>query len=701
VILDRAISYTREITLTNKERFISFEFASLDMAATGKIRYRYRLEGFDEQWNEVDASKRYISYTNIPSGSYTLQVAATNSDGTIFREPSSITLNVLPPFWQTPLFKLLLAVFILFIFLLILQVRTRILENQKRHLAREVEDRTRDLREANHLLEDRNQEIQKMAEQLHESDQMKLRFFTNISHEFRTPLTLLLGPTEKLLGKEDFRDTAAVKQELELMYRNERRLFKLINQLLEVRRVETDNLRLSVAEDDLAGYLRDIYRLFIPYAEKKQVDFSFNAEPDSARVPFDADKIEKIFYNLLSNAFKYTPVKGRILFSMERVEREGEDWLKISVQDNGPGIPEEHLTHIFDRFYQITTKHQSARVSSGIGLSLSRDLVLNHRGTIEVSSEREKGTRFDVYLPTRKEAYEPGEILVEPEKDLTMEYISSMLETFEYTRSDPYDAPLVGEDLFRILVVEDNLDLQKFLYNEMSHTYNVMLAKNGKEGLQVVRQNLPDLILSDIMMPEMDGLEFCKRIKEDELTSHIPLILLTAKSGTEAQVSGFESGAEDYITKPFNPDLLKMKIKNILQDRKQMAERFRSASNYIPENIKISQIDQGFLEKFVKMVEDNIDDTELSGDMLACELGMSKGNLYKKLKTLTGMTVNIYVRTIRLKVAARLLKQGNYNISEIAYAVGFNNPKYFSTCFSEMFKMSPKEYMKEGGNQTN
>ena len=236
--------------------------------------------------------------------------------------------------------------------------------------------------------------------------------------------------------------------------------------------------------------------------------------------------------------------------------------------------------------------------------------------------------------------------------------------------------------------------MQKYLYNELSERYNVLLAQDGEEGLEISRQNLPDLILSDIMMPGMDGLEFCKQIKNDELTSHIPLILLTAKTGKEDEISGFELGADDYITKPFEAEVLKLKIRNILESRKQIAQKFFSASNYIPENIRINQIDQGFLEKFVKLVEDNIDDTELSGDRLACELGMSKGNLYKKLKTLTGMTVNIFVRSIRLKVAARLLKQGHYNISEVAYAVGFNNPKYFSTCFSEMFSMAPKEYMK-------
>ena len=693
VVLEQSISTTKEISLTHRERFISFEFASLDMAAASKIRYRYMLEGFEDSWNELDASQRFISYTNIPSGTYTLKVMGTNSDGTKFREPTKIVLNVLPPFWRTPVFRLIIAFFIILVFLSILQIRTSVLKNQKKNLEREVEERTRDLKEANRLLAERSEEIQQMAERLHESDQMKLKFFTNISHEFRTPLTLILGPTEKLLNQENYLDVPAVKQDLELMYRNERRLFKLINQLLEVRHVETGNLRLAVSEDDLLSYLKSIYTLFIPYAEKKSINFTFKSEEESISILFDADKMEKIFYNLLSNAFKYTPVGGKIVFSVERVQDAGK-WIKIVVEDSGPGIGKEHILHVFDRFYQVSNKHQSARISSGIGLSLSRDLVLKHYGLIEVKSEIGQGARFEVLIPENRDTYKKGEILIEPERDLSMEYISSMLETYEYTSIAATDQPLVGEDLFRILLVEDNLDLQKFLYNEMSSMYNVMLAQNGEEGLLLASQNLPDLIISDIMMPVMDGLEFCKRIKEDEVTSHIPFILLTAKSGSESELSGFESGADDYIIKPFNPEILKLKIRNILEARKQLANNFSKSASYIPENIKISQIDQGFLEKFVKMVEDNIDDSELSGDRIACELGMSKGNLYKKLKTLSGMTVNIYVRTIRLKIAARLLKQGTYNISEVAYSVGFNNPKYFSTCFSELFKVSPKEYMK-------
>jgi YesN/AraC family two-component response regulator len=274
--------------------------------------------------------------------------------------------------------------------------------------------------------------------------------------------------------------------------------------------------------------------------------------------------------------------------------------------------------------------------------------------------------------------------------------MKSMLEAIEEpVRVDPVPSE-PEEDQFRVLVVEDNLDMQDFLNRELSAHYCVMVAGNGRQALVQAREHPPDLIISDIMMPEMDGLKLCKKLKSDEFTSHIPVFLLTAKSETEHQVSGLEMGADDYIVKPFSIEVLMLKIRNLLENRKQAAEKFSQDANYIPQNIKISEIDQGFLEKFVRLVEENIDNPELSGDWLAYELGMSKGNLYKKLKSLTGLTVNVYIRTIRLKIAARILKQGRYNISEVAYSVGFDNPKYFSTCFSDLFSMSPKEYMKRG-----
>ncbi|MEN8157882.1 MAG: two-component regulator propeller domain-containing protein [Bacteroidota bacterium] len=693
VILERSISFTHEINLSNKDKFVSFDFVSLAYAAPKKVKYRYMLEGFDDGWHEVDASHRYVSYSNLPIGTYKLMIEGTNSDGNYSDHHTGVVIHVLPPFWNTTWFKLLLVAVILVLIIIIIQVRTQILNSQKLNLEKEVKAQTRDLKNANLMLGEHNDEIREMAKKLHESDQMKLRFFTNISHEFRTPLTLIMGPTEQLLNSEAINSQPADREMLEMIYRNEQRLYKLINQLLEIRTVETGNLKLAVAEDDIVSYMKSIHQLFKPYAERRGIDFRFRTQHNSILIHFDSDKIEKIFYNLLSNAFKHTPLNGSVELSMDKVEEEGIGWLKMTVADSGPGIGEKHLEHIFDRFYQITDKYQSGGASSGIGLSLCKDLVERHYGTIDVFAEEGVGTQFEVRIRVDREIYRPEEILTGYESDLDTEYIQTMLE-FEHDAGQTVGDLSVDKTRYSILVVEDNLDMQKLLYNELSDLYNVFLAGNGEEGLLVSKQDMPDLIVSDYMMPEMDGLEFCQAIKNDALTSHIPFVLLTAKSGTESQISGLELGADDYITKPFNMDVLKLKLRNILESTKQLAEKFSSESDYIPENIEITQINKGFLEKLVKLVEDNIDNGELSGDLLARELGMSKGYLYKKLRSLTGLTVNLFIRSIRLKLAARLLNQGDYNITEVAYSVGFTNPKYFSTCFREMFKVTPREYQK-------
>jgi signal transduction histidine kinase/ligand-binding sensor domain-containing protein/DNA-binding response OmpR family regulator len=722
VILENSILHTEELFLTHKDKVISFEFTALDFITPAKLKYRYMLEGFDKDWNEVPSSQRFAHYTNIPSGDYTFLVLSTNSDGIPSSEPATLVIHVKPPFWETLWFLALIGIAIIGLFIAVMSIRTQVLKHQKKMLTLEVEERTWELKEANRILKDQQDEIvsqsdkitlqrdnlsnqnkllenqkveiQGMAEKLHESDQAKLRFFTNISHEFRTPLTLIMGPTENLLKKKDYSNLKMVKDDLSLIYRNEKRLYRLINQLLEIRHVETGTLRLSVKKNDIVGFLREIHSLFSPLAEKKHIVFQFYSELESIPIHFDADKIEKILYNLLSNAMKYAPEGGFVNMSISiEKQRKTQEMLNISVADNGPGIAAEHLPHIFDRFYQVS-KSQSGNTSSGIGLSLSKDLVEKHYGKISVESEIGNGTVFDVYLPVSADVYKPEEHQSDPDHAYSLDFMKSMLEVIE----EPIIVnPLSSdeeEDQFRILVVEDNIDMQQFLSRELSVYYSVMVADNGRQALVMAREHPPDLIISDIMMPEMDGLKLCKTLKSDEFTSHIPVFLLTAKSETEYQVTGLELGADDYIVKPFSIEILMLKIRNLLDNRKLAAEKFSEDANYIPRNIKISEIDQDFLEKFVKLVEDNIDSTELSGDWLAYELGMSKGNLYKKLKSLSGLTVNVYIRTIRLKIAARILKQGKYNISEVAYSVGFDNPKYFSTCFSDLFSMSPKEYMK-------
>ena len=722
VILTETISSQKQIFLTHKDRIFSFEFSSLHYVSSGKTQFSYILEGFENVENVVDASKRFASYTNIPTGEYLFKVWATNSDSKLSPDPAVIEIIVVPPFWEQIWFKALLFITILILFLSILQIRTRILTRQKQYLKEQIEIQTHDLKkvnreleihqdeiirqnekialqfenlkEQNQTLEKQKDEIETMAWKLHEADELKLRFFTNISHEFRTPLTLILGPTESLLERESYTDTQKVRESLTLIYKNEKRLFRLINQLLEIRRIETGAMKLKLRDEDMVPFLLNISELFEGLAKKNNINFSFISETDSVNLFFDSDKIEKIVFNLLSNAFNHTPNGGAIILFLEHTEIENQTWIKISVADTGKGIAEKHLPFIFDRFYQLTTKSETGQISSGIGLSLCKDLIEKHKGKISASSEPGKGTTVEVFLPLCTDIYVPEEFAEESENAIQLSYSRSMLDIDIPSASNLVSKPQTATiDSFRALVIDDDPDMQKYLEDELSVDYHVNIASNGMEGLKMVQNQMPDLIISDIMMPVMDGFELCRNVKSNELTSHIPIILLTAKSSEENQIQGLEYGADDYITKPFNPSILKLRIRNILENRAQLAKKFSSELDSIPSNIKISEIDHGFLEKMVKIIEDNIDDSYLSGDRLASDLGVSKGNLYKKLKALSGLTVNIFIRNIRLKTAAKLLKKGNYSISEVAYAVGFNNPKYFSTCFSEFFDMSPKEYM--------
>ncbi len=722
VILERNIAYQDQIVLTHRDQIFSFEFSSLHYASPRKTQFKYILEGFETSANIVDATKRFASYTNIPTGEYEFKVWATNNDGKWSSTPASMEIVVLPPYWEQLWFKAILVLTILVLFITILRIRIRVLKRQRKYLKEQVEERTKDLKKVNEELEihqteiikqnekiasqrdnlkDQNdelekqkEEIQAMAKKLHEADELKLRFFTNISHEFRTPLTLILGPTETLLGKDTYSDTLKVKEALTLIYKNEKRLFRLINQLLEIRRIETGALKLKVREDDIVPFLLSITELFGGLAKKNNINFSFISEASSVKFFFDADKIEKIVFNLLSNAFNSTPNGGAIILFLEHTEIEKQTWIKISVTDTGKGISEKHLPFIFDRFYQLSTKSETGQISSGIGLSLCKDMIEKHKGKITASSYPGKGSTFEVLLPICTDCYEKEEFAEETDGASLLNYSRSMLDIdIPEINNQVSVSKTATIDSFRALIIEDDPDMQKYLADELAVEYHVNIASNGMEGLNMVHMQMPDLIISDIMMPVMDGYELCKNLKTNELTSHIPIILLTAKSSEEHQIQGLEYGADDYITKPFNPNILKLRIRNILENRAQLAKKFASELDVIPSNIKISEIDHGFLEKMVKIIENKIDDPDLNGDLLASELGVSKGNLYKKLKALSGLTVNIFIRNIRLKIAAKLLKKGHYNISEVAYSVGFNNPKYFSTCFSDLFQMSPKEYM--------
>lgn len=697
VIIDRSISYASQINLNYKDKILSFEFASLQMAAPKKIKYRFRLLGFEEEWNEVDSKQRFANYTNLNSGEYTLQLMCTSSDGKWSDKIKEVKVIKHPPFWERTWFKLAIIALVMLLFGLILKIRTNLLQRQRDLLSKLVQEQTNDLKLANVNLERQKNEIVDISNKLHESDQAKLRFFTNISHEFRTPLTLIMSPVERLVQQNEYHNSEDVKNNLNIVYRNSKRLFRLINQLLEIRRIETGNMKLLLNNDDIIGFLFHVFEMFSSYAISKDINLDFSSSKDYLKVWFDNDKVEKICFNLLANAIHYTPVGGRVTLAVkETIGTDGTQMVQIDVTDTGRGIPESQMANLFDRFNHIASHKDSGKISTGIGLSLTNDLVKAHRGEILVHSIEEKGTTFSILLPANEKSYQPDELRSNSEKVLeyAFEFSKSMLTASEYLQENGINE--TGDDgKMKVLIVEDDKDLQQFLTTELKSNYKILLASNGADGLEQVKTFLPDLVICDIMMPVMDGLTLCRTIKEDVLTSHIPVFLLTAKSEQENIIEGLETGADDYIMKPFSVEALKLKIKNQMKSRKLLAKQFSSDLNPIPEGVKINTIDKNLLERFVKFVEDNIDQSDLSGDDVAAELGLSKSNLYKKLKALTGMSVNIYIRTIRLKVAARLLRSGKYNISEVAYAVGFNNPKYFSTCFRELFDKAPTEYMSE------
>ena len=693
IILTKDITYTKKLNLTHKERLLSFTFATSNLSSPNDIIYRYKLEGLEDKWNVVPANQRFAKYSDLKSGSYILKIDSKLRNGPWSDNPATLKIIIAPYLWETTWFKTAVAFLLIIMIGSYLQWRTYNLRKQKKFLEAEVKKRTEELNRANKSLEEKNEEILRISKKTHEVDMMKLRFFTNISHEFRTPLTLILNPAEKLLKSINNTDPNILEENLKVINRNGKRLYKLINQLLELPKIDSGTLGLSVSEDDIVKYINDILNLFKKYADSRNIILKFQSEYRELKVLFDKDKIEKILYNLLSNAIDHTPEGKAVTISLTKDDKN----ICLKIADSGKGIPEDKIEHIFERFYQIEKSAPSTRMSTGIGLSLVQSLVKTYRGNIKVSSKINAGTEFRVSLPYKKEGFEKHEIQNKPEEPANYNYLKSML-AFSEEQALKHPGSNANVDIktnnkeITIVIIEDNIELNRYLCHELNDEYNIFTAYNGNEGLKLIQKHLPNIVISDVMMPEMDGIELCKAVKTDIKTSHIPVFLLTAKTEQTDQLEGLNVGADDYIAKPFSIDILKLRISNAIKTRKLLLKKFSIGGNSIPDGIDISPLDQDLLKKIVSYVEKNID-TEITGDILAAELGLSKSNLYKKLKDLTGLSVNIYIRNIRLNIASQLLKKGNYGISDVAYAVGFNNPKYFSSCFLKYHGKSPRDFM--------
>jgi signal transduction histidine kinase/ligand-binding sensor domain-containing protein/DNA-binding response OmpR family regulator len=671
-MLDKAIGETKEITLKYNENIFSIEFAALNYIQPEKNKYMYMLEGFNKNWMKADGKIRKATYTNLNPGQYIFKVKASNNDDIWNEQGTQLIITILPPFWKT---KTALILYILLIIGALLLSRTILLERAR----------------LNFKLEQERQE----AHRSHELDMMKIKFFTNISHEFRTPLTLIITPLEKIL--KNAREPE-LKLHLDLIHRNAKRLLNLVNQLLDFRRMEVQELKLNPSRGDIISFIKDISYSFSDISEKKNILFTFRSEIRTLETFFDQDKLEKILFNLLSNAYKFTPEQGSVSVEIKiadqgRVlpELHNSKILEIKVKDTGIGIEPDKHEKIFERFFQNEVPGNLINMGSGIGLAITREFVKLHGGTITVDSESEKGSCFTIFLPLHN--------MSQPIDNVpTTEQIQDNTETYKAVNQIQQD---VGEKNKKpvLLLIEDNEDFRFYLKDNLKDNYHVLDAANGLEGWRQILNHIPDLIVSDIMMPEVDGIELCKRIKNDPRTSHIPVILLTARHAEEQKLEGFQCGADDYITKPFNFEILEIRIKNMILHRDSLRKAFQKQIMINPSEISVTSLDEKLIQKAIDLVEKNIANPDFSVEELSRELAMSRVHLYKKLLSLTGKSPIEFIRVLRLKRAAQLLEKSQLSVSEIAYEVGFNNPKYFTKYFKTEFGVLPSQYQQQKTNE--
>ena len=669
-VLTKSISETKKIRLKYDQNSITLDFASFDFANSLGIQYSYFLDKFDKDWNEPSVN-RSATYTNLDPGEYSFQVKTVSIDRKESNPGPVLIIEVLPPYWETWWFRsiIFLAIFGIFYLLISFLLNKEKLKNDL------VIERLK-------------------AKKLHELDMMKLRFYTNISHEIRTPLTLILGPLEKMRNKT--LPENELKGHVAVMHRNATQLHQLINQLLDFRKMETGNLKLTLTCGDLVSYLSGIVGSFNNMAQEKEIDLKFNSLKKEIITNFDADKLGKIMNNLLSNAFKFTGKGGKIsvnlalIFDSDDNETAGEAAdkriIEINVKDSGIGINEMNLEKIFTRFFQVDDG--ARQTGTGIGLALTKELVKLHHGTIMVTSKPGKGSRFTIHLPyeeiTNPEAASPANDDNQTDFSVAMQADERLGESM-----------LAGRRI--MLLVDDNPDVRYFIKSHFNNNFQVLEAENGLEGWNIALKTIPDIIISDVMMPDMDGFEFCRNIRKDERTSHIPIILVTALGSREHEIEGLSQGADDYITKPFDLAILQTKVENILSVRQSLKQKYTSEMLLQPRNILLSSPDERFLQKAIEVVENNISDADLDIERFAVEIGVSRMQLYRKLDALTEMTVKEFVRNIRLKRAAQMLVQKKLNISEVAYAVGFKDLSHFRKCFKQEFGMSASDYVEKHG----
>lgn len=658
--IQKSLNRLSEVAFEYKQNVFTIEYAALNYANQGRCQYAYYLENFEESWNYV-GNRDFATYTNLNPGKYTFHVKASLNKSEWGENERILKIVIKPPFWLSPIGYFMY--FLVFVLILIgfYAVGSRI---QKSKALAEMERREKEYGA--------------------ELNQAKLEFFTNISHEIRTPLTLIIGPLSQMIKESNV--NPALKKKLKGINKNVTRLLSLINQLLDFRKIERGKEKLKVSEGNICRMLRDLRESFSTISESKGIDFTINMSEADQMIWFDYPKVEKILVNLLSNAFKYTAKGESIIISAKVVIENKKPKLVLLVADTGKGIEASKLKNVFNRYYQ---EDEEEATGSGIGLAYVHSLVTLHKGKIIVESKVGKGSEFLVSLPVSKVDYSEDELSMQYSQYDTIPNLLPEVPTADTLQTEKMDFSINKSS---VLVVDDNIELLEFISESLQNSYSVYTAENGKEGLKMVKEISPDLIISDVMMPGMNGLELTEKIKTEIETSHIPVILLTAKTGMDNQFVGLKVGADVYIEKPFFPHILEQNILNILNTRKNLIERFKKDAFIPPSEITYTESDRVFVETLTTLIKDNIDKPSLDVSFVTSELGISRSLLHLKLKKITDCSATEFVRSIRLREAVKLIAEGECNITEAAYRTGFSSPAYFTRRFKDFFGKSPREY---------
>ncbi len=671
--LSKVISETNTLTLNHAQSVFTIEYVGINYTYPGKNEYAYYLEGFENNWNYV-GNKRSATYTNLEPGDYIFKVKSSDRGGYWNKKPLELNIKILPPWWKTSL-----AYFLYFFFLIFSVI----------YLNRFYQNRFKE-KQAIKLERDKAIQIEKL-------NNKKLQFFTNISHEFRTPLTLIINPLEDIIKNKNLELPASVTNKLEIIHKSSDRLSRLINELMDFNKLQFDQVLLQAQEIEVVSFTKDIVSYFDEEASSRNINLVFESNTEKLLDWLDLKMYEKIIFNIVSNAFKVTADGGKINIKINGQQKLASlpladsskkvESFEVSVEDTGAGLDKKDIKKIFDRFYQVNNLNKAYYGSTGIGLEVVRGFVELHKGKIEVESELGVGTTFTVTFPLGKYFFSENEILKDEYKVKIEKKEKTELSLFQ-NKSEIDPEEVQQERIYTVLIVEDNVELRNYLKIELKKYYKVIVAENGKKGYELALQKLPDVIVTDVIMPIMNGLELCKNIKSDTKTSHIPLLMLSAKAMIQDKLKGINSGADMYLSKPFDMDILKSSLAQLISSRQIMFNKFYKGITKNDKS-KTTTLDNDFIQKALAFINENISESELSVEVLASKVFLSRSQLYRKLKTLTGVSVNEFIRNVRLEKAKQLIELGNNNINEISYKVGFNSPSYFTKCYKAKYGHLP------------